>query len=409
MVEEEKNKTITFIALLFETILSIFMLGTTSSEEQQDYTTTEKWKIWFKNTFNFVNFKNIFKKSLKGFTYFIVIFSIINLLIFTPIIIGQLKSPRYPVARAYLKSAYMVNLLYIFPLSKIFGYGNPLTWGFYPVKDTLYKIGISKLPKDEGEREIWWFNIRFVEFKVVVQERLNHSYTYNDEQYKPLPSWQMRSFEKWNDELYSHILSWSSVKISDPKLKKEKLTRFLDLAETYISSTYVLGMKTQITEKSYKKEEHKYNLPGPKPNVVKNNINVINIFNNLKLNSAKYDKESYNFFEKNKKYEEDKFLYEAALDLLESKAQWGPSISCESPEVTILGNSHKNLMNYYNNNQKSLQFGEKITTELLTSVGIPGFTLKQCTNTPALKEYNEYFIEKVKRLDRFKNKKRRRR
>lgn len=220
---DDKRTEITFFSLLFETIVAIFMSGTASSEDKKEYSTKEKWKIWARNTFNLNNFKSISEKLFKGFAYFIVIFSIINLFIFTPIIVGQLKSPRYPVARAYLKSAYMVNLLYIFPLSKIFGYGNPLTWGFYPVKDILYKIGISKLPKDEGEREIWWFNVRFVEFKVVVQPTLSKSFTYNDKKYKPLPKWQVKSFEKWNNELYSHILSWQSAKISDPKLKKRKI------------------------------------------------------------------------------------------------------------------------------------------------------------------------------------------
>lgn len=396
MVEEKEKRKITFISLLFETIVGIFVSGSTTQEEHVQYSTAVKWKIWIKSTFNLNNFKNIFKRFFKGFAYFIVIFTILNILIFTPIILGQFKNSKYPVARAYLKSAFMVERLYIIPLSNLFGYGNPLTWGFYPIKDGLYNAGMAKLPKDEGEREIWWFNIRFVEFKTVVQPTLSDSYTYNDKTYKRLPRWQVKSFEKWIGELYAHILSWPNAKISDPKLKKEKLMRFLDLAEAYIKSTNILSTKLQISEQKHTTNDFPDHLPYAKPEAVKNYIAVVNIFNRLKSDSAKNDKESYNYFKKKKRYEEDKFLYEAALNLIGSKRDWGLAITCESPEVALLGTSHKNMMDYYNKNKKDLKFGEKITIEILTSGGIPGFTYKKCTDTPTLKEYNQYFIEKDK-------------
>ena len=382
--------------------MGIFVVGTSSSEEEREYNTKEKWKFWFKNTFNFDNFKNISKKLFKGFAYFIVIFSIINLLIFTPMVVNQLKSPRYSVARTYLKSAFMINQIYIIPLSKMFGYGNPLTWGFYPIKGGLYKIGMSKLPKDEGEREIWWFNIRFVEYKTIVQPTLSDSYTYNNKTYKRLPRWQVKSFEKWNDELYSHILSWPNAKISNPILKKEKLMRFVDLAEAYISSTNILSTKLQISEQSHTTDDFPDHLPYAKPGDVKNYMNIINIFEKLKADSAKSDKESYDYFEKNKRYYEDKFLYKTALNLIGSKSDWGPPITCDSQEVTILGQTHKNMMDYYTKNYNSLKPGEKITIQILTSVGISGFTFEKCSNTTILDEYNKYFTEKSKRFAKLK-------
>lgn len=176
------------------------------------------------------------------------------------------------------------------------------------------------------------------------------------------------------------------------------------MVEAYVSSTAVLSTKIQITKKEYviPNNDVNFHLPYPRLEAVKNYMNIIDIFNNLKSNSAKEDKVSYKYFEKNKSYEEDKFLYKTTLYLVGTEAQYG-QVSCGSSEVKILGNSHKNLMDYYTKNKKDLKFGEKGTIEILTSMGIRNFTLKQCTNTPALKEYNEYFIEKVKRLDRFKN------
>lgn len=403
MVEDNNknnNEKITFFSLLFETIIGIFISGTESSPEHTKFNTKEKWVIWYKNIFNANNFKNVFSKGFKIFFNALIVFILINLFIFVPLVLNQLKSPRYPVARAYLKSSFMVNQLYIIPLSKLFGYGNPLTWGFYPIKEALYNKGISKLPKNEGEREIWWFNVRFVEYKTIVQPTLLDSYTYNDKTYKPLPNWQVKSFERWNDELYFHILSWPNAKISDPKLKKEKLMRFVDLADAYIVSTHILSTKLQISEQKHTTNDFPDHLPYPKPEAVRNFLNIVNVFNNLKSDSAKNDKESYNYFEKNKRYEEDKFLYEDAMYLIGSKSDWGPPIVCSSQEVTILGQSHKNMMDYYNKNKKDLKFGEKGTIEILTSGGIPGFTYKKCTDIPELKEYNEYFIKKHKEFEK---------
>lgn len=330
------------------------------------------------------------KKFLNGFKYFIIIFVIINLLIFVPLVANQLKSPRYPVANAYLKSAFMVDLLYIIPLSKMFGYGNPLTWGFYPIKDALYNAGMSKLPKDEGDREFWWFDIRFTEYKAIVQPALMDSYTYNDKTFVPLPSWEVKSLKKWNDELYSHILSWPNAKISDPRLQKEKLIRFVDIADAYVDSTSVLSTKLQITKyyttgkstKSYPGDH----LPYAKPEDVKNYMNIINIFEKLKADSIKNDKESYYYFEMNKKYNEDKFLYIAGLNLMRSEYQWG-KIVCSSPEVNIFVKSHKNLRDFYVKNYKELEPGEKGTIEVLATIGgLP----EECLNSPTLVEYKNF-------------------
>lgn len=280
----------------------------------------------------------------------------------------------------------------------MFGYGNPLTWGFYPVKDVLYNVGMSKLPKNEGEREIWWYNIRFVEYKLVVQSTLDDSYTYNDKSYKPLPGWQVRSFEKWNNELYQHIQSFPKAKISDPNFAKTKLMIFLDLVDSYIDATYVLDTKLQITQDGYSKEAHKDHLPYPRPKAVKNYMNVIGIFNKLKLDSAKNDKESYNYFEKKKKYEEDKFLYVATLELLKSESQWG-KISCGSPEVNIFAESHRNLRKYYVKNYNNLKPGEKGTLEILITLST---MIPQCENIPAVVEYKRFHKEDSEYYEKYK-------
>lgn len=411
-MNNKKNEKITFIALLMETLLGGFLSGSTSSNEHQNYKTSEKWKVWFKSLFDRENNNKKMNKILKAITNFIIVFIIINLFIFVPLVVKQLKSPRYPVARAYLKSAFMVNELYIVPLSKIFGYGNPLTWPFYPVKEVLYNIGLSKLPKDEGEREIWWFNVRFVEYKTVVQPALMNSYTYNDKTYVPLATWKVNSLKKWHNELYSHILSWPSAKISDPIYKKEKLMRFVDLAEAYVDSTSVMSTKLQITKYDTgrdTKSTRSYpgsHLPYAKPEDVKNYMKIINIFEKLKADSAKNDKQSYDYFEKNKRYYEDKFLYIAGLNLIRSEDQWG-NLSCTSPGVQIYVRTNKNLRDYYIQNYKTLKPGERTTIELLATSGM---NLPECKSIEVqkykdfLKRKRKSFKHHMKMIEMFKDK-----
>lgn len=410
-MEEKNNKSkITLISLLIETIIGVFISGVSSSEERQEYTTKEKWKIWFNGSFDKEQNRKKRNRIFKFISNFIVVFFIINLFIFVPLVLKELRSPKYPAARAYLKSAFIINQIYIIPLSKVFGYGNPLTWGFYPIKEGLYKIGISKLPKDEGEREIWWFNIRFVEYKTIVQPDLMDSYTYNDKTYVPLAQWKVKSLKKWHDELYSHILSWPNAKISDPRLKKEKLIRFVDLAEAYVDSTSVMSTKLQITKyyttgkstKSYPSDH----LPYAKPEDVKNYINIINIFERLKLNSAKNDKESYEYFEKNKRYYEDKFLYIAGLNLVRSESQWG-KLSCNTSEINVFVTSNKKLRDFYVKNYDNLKPGEKGTIELLATLGM---NLPECKSIEVqkykdfLKRKRESFKHSMTMIEMFKDK-----
>ncbi len=341
-------------------------------------------KDFIKNEFPKI-FKKTAIKTIKVIGVFLIFFIILNSLIFTPIVLTQLKSKRYPVARAYTSSAFRINQIYIYPLSKIFGYGNFLCWPLYPIKDYLYNTGISKLPPNEGEREIWWFNVRFTEFKLIVEPTLSDSYTYNDKTYKPLPAWQVKSFTKWNEELLSKIKSWPNIKISDPKLKKEKLMRFLDIASTYRRTSAILWTKLKITRSDYIKRKN-VNLPGVSKELIEQYKDVINIFNRFKLYSKKNEKDSYEYFQKMKKYEEEKFLLNLGRTILRSKMQ-KEALTCEDPMVYFYAENWKKLKGYYDQNEKDLKFGENLSLQILLTAII---VLPECKNSQAVMECKEF-------------------
>lgn len=336
------------------------------------------------------------KKKVKKILINIIIFIIaINIIIFLPITFNQLKIKKYPVARAYLMSAYTVDLIYVIPFSKIFGFENPSAKIFSYVKDTLYKTGISKLPQDEGEREIWWVNTRLFEFESIVQPFLEKVYLSGDKDHPAivLSNSQLTSLQNWDDELYSHILTLPMAKISDPEFKKKKLISFVNLANDYLDFNYRLSMKLQFTEIDQHKNEKPINwkLLGPTPNYVKNNMNIINIFNKLETDSMKNDRESYNYFEQNKGYKDSALLTQASLNLISSERQYHP-IYCEAPEVNIFATNHKKLREYLINHHHSMGFFEYADITLLIDRKVE---LPECTNLPAVEDYNKF----VKRIN----------
>ena len=170
------------------------------------------------------------KKLIKKITKILSKFVIFNLFVFLIAILcsGIIINRPYPVAKAFMISASSLNTIYIFPLSKIFGWGNPLTWPFYIARDSLYNVGMLFFPKNEGEREIWWFNIRWNEYiQVEYDEAVKYGVFTKRGEY---PRYKIPMLQNWEQELYVHIEPFANAKISDPELKKEKLSRFVDLA-----------------------------------------------------------------------------------------------------------------------------------------------------------------------------------
>lgn len=122
-----------------------------------------------------MEYQNIFDHYLKFYKFTSKVlfkFLIFNLILFTPIILLSVWKKPYPIARGFLTSSMLVNSVYIMPSTFILGWENPTTWMFYPIRDGLYNAGINLLPKNEGEKEIWWRDIRWVEYAFGVENSI---------------------------------------------------------------------------------------------------------------------------------------------------------------------------------------------------------------------------------------------
>lgn len=88
-----------------------------------------------------------FQKIAGAIVIFLVI---IHLLAFGIPIVSQSYGKPYAKAKSYATAATTINIIYIFPLSKAFGYKNIFTLPFYSLRDYLYNKSISLYPVDEG-------------------------------------------------------------------------------------------------------------------------------------------------------------------------------------------------------------------------------------------------------------------
>lgn len=326
-----------------------------------------------------VNKKSILKKILIGLLCFIIAFVIINLLIFVPLVKKQLASSMYPEARAYMASAEKINEIYIFPLSHMTHWEHPITKPFYAIRDKLYYKGLSLFPKDEGEREVWWYYIRFDEYLNLVQYNL---FTYQRKYKELIPKFlfsKVNRFHDWDNELYSHIEPMANEKITDKKLQKYKLNRFVQVAETYVSMDSSLAIEPGF----------KQTWRGPalihwvSDTEVQKYDKVYKTYLNLLEYSKKYDKASYDYF-----YDDITnrmagwFLaYDVSENIMLSKF-YNDKLACDDFYLKLYADNQKIMRDYYDKHEKELSYGvrHRMSMDSGAMIGIIAYKFRDCEN-----------------------------
>lgn len=64
----------------------------------------------------------------------------------------------------YMAAASSINEMDICPLMAIFGLNSPILKPFMYVRDSLYSMGVSYLPKDDTEIYMWWIKVKFIDY-----------------------------------------------------------------------------------------------------------------------------------------------------------------------------------------------------------------------------------------------------
>ena len=144
----------------------------------------------------------------------------------------QTKGQINAEARGYLQAAETITGKYIIPMGVNKGaYKNSQTWQ-YKMRDDLYNQGIDKLPPNDGEREIWWWKIRYTEYQKAYGSHFAD--IYNDDVPNQNEYTKLIELDK---EILQHITAFPDAKPKDKQLLKEKYKLFISMLSDYVFTT----------------------------------------------------------------------------------------------------------------------------------------------------------------------------
>lgn len=346
------------------------------------------------NLIEYVKSEDFKRHKLTALKVFIL-FVIFNIFLFWHVIEKETKNAPYPKARAYMAAAATVNSFYIFPIKTILGWNSPLAVPFYIIRDGLYDKGASLYPKGEGEKEIWWMKIKwndyihfdFSELIDYCQDNIHKSYSKRD----------ISNFYKWEKELYSEIDLLSKAKITDPEYAKEKLSWFVDLADSTARSSRTIYYGEKYENPNPLFSDNKY---------IKEFTSVYSTYINLKEYSKKYEKDSYNYFFEKDNYKEAQLEFHISDFIIISKYN-RDVLTCDEPFLKIYNDSHKILYDFYTHNEKKLYGGESIKLQLMLTGGISniktgGFLGNDYRMCSSLKDYVKYADKRMEDHKRYR-------
>lgn len=358
----------------------------------------ESIKKYFEHYF-FSDVKSFFQhKAVKFFIVFNI--SVFFITGFT----NSLFKP-YPVAKFFLSNAFAVNTLYIFPLSKVFGWDNILTKPFYLVRGLLYHTGMFFLPENEGEREVWWFVIRFSEYDDLVGDLAAKIYR-NRATTRELK--KCKKVMKFNDEVYEHIIKLATMKIKDEHCRSRRYNHLVLAIYKYQLVAMVIGEN----DKDNKKNPNNFYLKGDQLTKFET---LLNLFMKQTEYIKKEEPEAYDYF-KNDTYnfflddiilnnysttliyrlliqknlielKNHKILYEINKEYTNIDDDF-----CDSKLLHIYGDSHERLHEYLSDprllKEKSLiRISQQPSTEKNAILGM-------CADRPHLKSVTESYTKK---------------
>lgn len=352
--------------------------------------------------------KKIFESKNKGLIVLIVILMIFLLntfLTFRAAINYATQNTEYKEARAYMASALVVNLRYIYPLTEAFGWDRAIIKPFYILRDKLFDIGYSKFPKDEGEKEFWWYSVKFKEFEDCASPRLIE-WALNKEPSSYLNSKQDK-FIELVDDLYNHIDTLASAKITketDKTLAKQKLVEFIIIARRYQDSNTILKHKLARDHQAKLSPQEKFSILPPSD--IKRYEHVYNTYISL-LNSSKInEKESYGYFYSAPIHwlAGDLMAFNLVQDILLSNL-YSNQLNCNDKYIKIFTDEHRKIRNFYLRNKKNRNINSSLLTDAANvAKNIDLLLAYKCQNNPYMKDYIQYcFFELEDRKRRWGN------
>ena len=293
--------------------------------------------------------ENIIKKiSL----WVLIAFVTFNILIFAQVAIKQaFGKPNVP-AKLCLSGATTINVIYIFPLSRVFGVNNIVALPFYIVRDVFYKMGINAIPEDDGEIYMWWYMVKYKEYEELIMPLIGKFYQYDDRSHDP------SIFIQWTDETFRNLEGLSKNPIKDKFLKSMRFNIFVTVARDYIQGRTRIISRLNGTTKLF---------PYINNNAeIKRVEDILAWFFYLNDYASKNEPEGLNhFYTRTSNFFGDNLLvYNASFMILSNKIKYN-KLLCNDKLIMALINSKKYLMeNTMKDPRMSEIYKQKLTNEI---------------------------------------------
>jgi len=147
---------------------------------------------------------------IAGYLIFLVLFIQVGTFLWR--LADVIPNRPYKHAKVYMSAALIFNHYYTHPLQKVFGLDAPIAKPAIFIRNKLYEKGASLLPKDEGEREIWWARIVGMDYMSLLTD-IYYDYGNVKTVEKYPPDYILKKY----DELYGHMIPLATLEVKDKK------------------------------------------------------------------------------------------------------------------------------------------------------------------------------------------------
>lgn len=364
--------------------------GINAISERQNFINNLSFFEWY-DLYGKYTLKNTSKKIIKRIIQLFLFFIVINIVIFASVINNELKNNKYQKQNAILISSHTITRIYILPLGKLLGYKTPIIIPFRFVRDFLYNKEIAMLPPNSSEREVWWYNTRFLEYAAIVKPTIAKWF---DSRQKTFSDKEIQNINDWNDEVYHHILIFPETDFTSTIYESYQIQIYRDIIDVYRFSMRYFSITQQIVTPYWLQQREKENrgkYPGPKYAAVEHNLELIERFDKLKEQVKNENPTAYKIYEKEPIVEEYIMKMHLVEDYLRYKETFD-KIDCNSNEFLIFSDMRSKIVNYMLENGESigskdfLKYQFSLMTAIDTSV-CPLYVVKYKNEFEKLSEY----------------------
>jgi hypothetical protein len=156
------------------------------------------------------------------------LFILSNIIVYITVASNQTIGRPHKGGKLFISGALVLNIMYIFPIDKVFGYESVISYPFRILRNFMFEYGISLFPEDDAEGALSWFVVKHVEFEKFVAPEIKKYYEHGDKSDKS------EIYLRWTSDMWINLKSIANNTLRDPYLRGKRFNIFVVLSRDYI-------------------------------------------------------------------------------------------------------------------------------------------------------------------------------